>query len=201
MVNKGWKKEFHWFLLTDYEQEEEFLREKHNAGERLAKVGRFGNYYFEACAPEDVVYRLDFNPQKKTDRESYLQMFRDYGWEHVQDLNEFSYFRKPAEESAADMAAVAGARNGNADEIFSDDASKLEMLKRIFRKRMLPILAILLLIVIPQFFLWMQDESRSIASGILLVMWIALFAAYLGIILHCGRGFARLHKKYTDKGI
>ena len=38
-----------------------------------------------------MIYRIDFNPQKKENRESYLQMFKDYGWEYIQDLNEFSY--------------------------------------------------------------------------------------------------------------
>lgn len=38
-----------------------------------------------------MIYRIDFNPQKKEDRDSYLQIFKDYGWDYIQDLNGFSY--------------------------------------------------------------------------------------------------------------
>ena len=41
-----------------------------------------------------VVYQLDFYPMKKSERASYLQLFKDCGWEHITDFNGFSYFRK-----------------------------------------------------------------------------------------------------------
>ena len=90
------KKEFHYFVLTDYEREEEYLRTMHKKGYKFKKVSLPGIYYFEESKPEDVIYKLDFNPQSKEKRQEYLQIYQDYGWEYLQDMNEYSYFRKKA---------------------------------------------------------------------------------------------------------
>lgn len=180
-----YRKEFHWFLLTDYEQEEEFLRRKHQQGQRFVKVSLPGIYYFEDCTPEDVVYRLDFNPQDPQDRDSYRQMYEDYGWTYLQDLNEYSYFCKPAAELERD------------NQIFSDMESKLEMLKRIFRKRMLPILTIFILCFLPGVWQVLTNPVSGIGSVIIWCLYLVLFALYIGMLVHCAIGFRRLEKKYT----
>ena len=59
-------------------------------GYLFEKVTLPGVYHFKKSEPTNMIYRIDFNPQKKENRESYLQMFKDYGWEYIQDLNEFS---------------------------------------------------------------------------------------------------------------
>lgn len=201
-MDRRLKKEYHWFTLTDYEQEENFLRKKHNAGYKLVKVTMLGTYYFEKCKPEDVVYKLDFNPQKPDDRESYLKMFEDYGWEYIQDLNEYSYFRKPASEKAfadtEDLDEVDVAGGGN-DDIFSDNESRLEMMKRIFMKKMIPILIVFAALVIPQLLLAMHHGSGSGAGLVILIMWAVLFAVYVLLIVRCGLGFRRLGQKYKNK--
>ena len=195
-MDRRLRKEYHWFALTDYEQEENFLRKKHNAGYKLAKVTMLGTYYFEKCKPEDVVYKLDFNPQKPEDKDSYIQMYEDYGWEYIQDLNEYSYFRKPAAEN---IASEKGTANQYDSEIFSDDESKLEMMKRIFVKKMLPILIIFGAVVIPQFMISLHNNGRSTVGAVLLIMWAVLFAVYVAVIVRCGMGFRRLGQKYKNK--
>lgn len=179
------RKEWHSFLLTDYEKEEEFLRQKHRAGQRFVKVKLPGLYYFEDCAPEDVVYRLDFNPQNAVDRESYRKMYEDYGWTYLQDLNEFSYFRKPAAELEEE------------NQIFSDIESKLAMLKRIFYKRMLPIFVVFLLGFMPAYRLVLDGNWYGIEEIILGVVYTVLFLVYVTVIIHCAVGFRRLEKKYN----
>lgn len=175
------------FLLTDYEKEEKYLREKQQNGWRFEKVHLPGIYYFEKCEPEDVVYRLDFNPQNVEDKGSYIQMFEDYGWEYMQDLNEYSYFRKKAVNV-----------NQEDLEIFSDNESKLAMLQRIFIKRMLPILTIFVCCFIPVIGNWTSGRfTGAFGIGYLTVMTI-LFVFYLWMILHCGIGFYRLNKKYRQ---
>lgn len=181
------KREWHYFVLTDYEQEEEYLRRKHQQGWKLIKVKLPGLYYFEECTPEDMVYRLDFNPQYKQDVERYLQLYQDYGWEYLQDMNEYSYFRKPA----ADLEEE--------NQIFSDQASKLTMLKRIFRKRMLPILSVFLLCVLPGVRRIFTEQWYGVAGMIAWCVWAALFVLYLSLLLRCGVGFYRLGKKYNEK--
>ncbi|MDO4485051.1 MAG: DUF2812 domain-containing protein [Bacillota bacterium] len=182
---KKLKKEHHWFALTDYEEEEKFLRKKHNAGYRLVKTTMLGTYYFEKCRPEDVVYKLDFNPQKSEERERYLKMFEDYGWEYIQELNEYSYFRKPA--------------GPEDDDIFSDNESRLDMAKRIFARKMLPILIIFAALVIPQLMLAAHNSGKNMVGLVILTMWTALFVLYVAVIIHCGMGFRRLGRKYGNK--
>ena len=182
------KKEFHYFVLTDYEKEEEFLREKHKNGYRLEKVILPGIYYFEKCKPEDVVYKLDFNPKIELERESYVQLYADYGWEYIQDLNEYSYFRKAVED-------------GMETEIFSDNASKMEMLKKIFLKRMIPVLVIFLACVLPQLvrlvhIQHLQQWNMDVWQSVWLAFWMVMLVLYMTILGKYLLGFWRLQKKY-----
>ena len=101
-------------------------------GWRFTKATLLGIYHFEKCEPEDVVYQLDYNPDGIAHKEQYVQMFKDCGWEYIQDYFGYSYFRKPASEMAGD------------EEIFCDDESRLEMVKRIFFTRMVPLIVIFL---------------------------------------------------------
>lgn len=181
------KKEWHGFILTDYEEEEQFLRKKHQEGLRLVKSVSY-LYYFERCLPDDVVYRIDFNPQQKQDRESYYKMYEDYGWEHIQDMNDYSYFRKPAEGvQAADM------------EIFSDDESRYEMLVRIFWKRMIPVLLIFMLCVVPQVIGMAAGTFRGPWESGFIFLFGILSALYVMLIVRCGIGFYKLRRKYMRR--
>jgi hypothetical protein len=65
----------------------------HRSGWRLKKVSGF-TYTFEKCENENVVYRLDFAGEDSKDRQAYVSMFAEYGWEYLQDVNGYSYFRK-----------------------------------------------------------------------------------------------------------
>ena len=121
--------------IADYEREAVFLREMHAQGWKLKEVS-YSNlvvavkYTFEKCQPEQVIYQLDFYPMKKSERASYLQLFKDCGWEHITDFNGFSYFRK----------LYSGVESDAEFEIYNDAAGKLAMVKKILTMRMLPIL-------------------------------------------------------------
>ena len=121
--------------IADYDREAFYLREMHAQGWKLRKVSYsillFAvKYTFEKCQPEQVSYQLDFYPMKKSERASYLQLFKDCGWEHITDFNGFSYFRK----------LHSGIESDTEFEIYNDAAGKLAMVKRILTMRMLPIL-------------------------------------------------------------
>ena len=121
--------------IADYEREAVFLGEMHAKGWKLRKVSYsillFAvKYTFEKGHPEQVSYQLDFYPMRKSDRASYLQLFKDCGWEHITDFNGFSYFRK----------LHSGIESDAEFEIYNDAAGKLAMVKRILTMRMLPIL-------------------------------------------------------------
>lgn len=123
------------FTIADYEREALYFREMHAKGWKLRKVSYsillFAvKYTFEKCHSEQVSYQLDFYPMEKSERASYLQLFKDCGWEHITNFNGFSYFRKAHSEIESDAEF----------EIYNDATGKLAMVKRILTMRMLPIL-------------------------------------------------------------
>ena len=123
---------FRFFSIMDYEKEADFLRKMHKKGWKFVKVSLGGFYGFEACEPEDVVYQLDYNPDGVKHQNEYLQMFKDCGWEYLQDFAGYSYFRKPVSEMDGD------------ESIFCDDESRLDMATRVIRGKGIPLLVILL---------------------------------------------------------
>lgn len=125
--------------IADYDREALYLRKMHAEGWKLKEVTYSKlvvavKYTFEKCQPEQVSYQLDFYPMKKSERVSYLQLFKDCGWEHITDFNGFSYFRKAHSEIESDAEF----------EIYNDVAGKLAVVKRILIMRMLPILLLFL---------------------------------------------------------
>ena len=153
-----------WFDITQHEEEQEYLREMHKQGWRLVSVKLFV-YRFEACTPEDVVYQLDYHKSME-DREEYLQLFRDCGWEYIQDMMGYSYFRKPA----ADMAE---AEEG----IFCDGESRLGMWDRVFRGRVTTLIIIFLCIIIPQLL-----AQHTVNTG-LFAVYVVLFVLYVWLLV------------------
>ncbi|BCN30786.1 DUF2812 domain-containing protein [Anaeromicropila herbilytica] len=105
------------FGIADFKEEEKWLLEQHKSGWKLVKTNGI-KYYFEKCNAEEWIYQLDFNENTEKD-ESYIQMFLDYGWEYVFHYGKWFYFRKKREGW------------DTANTIFSDNASKIEMYKRI----------------------------------------------------------------------
>lgn len=177
------KREFHYFLLPEYEQEEQYLNDMAKKGYIFEKVTNPGIYSFNIGVPQNIIYRIDFNPQRRSDRDSYLQMFEDYGWKYLQDMNEFSYFCK--------------VDDGSDDEILSDNQSRIEMLERIFRRKMIPILVIFLCCVVPQVFrVPLVASVSNIAAIILYGIFVVLAFLYIYIISRCTIGFRRLKNKY-----
>jgi len=132
------KVEFKWFTILEHEKEERYLRAMHNLGWEFVKVVFPGFYYFTECEPEDVVYQLDYNKDRMNGMREYIRMFEDCGWDYIMDFVGYSYFRK----KVADM-------NGE-EEIFNDDASKKEMLARVYRARLIPLAIIFGTIIFPQ---------------------------------------------------
>ena len=161
------KKEFRYFTIFQYEKEQEYLRARHREGWKLVKVTGIGVYHFEACQPEDVRYQLDYNQEGLAHKEEYVQMFRDCGWEHLMDFAGYSYFRKPA------------ARMEGEEEIFCDDQSRLEMMERVFRGRMLPVLVLFCAVLLPQFILNLTVYRNFVLAAVyavILLVYIAVFA-------------------------
>ena len=166
MKSKNERKQFKYFSIFEYEKEEKYLREMHKSGWRFLKVTGLGVYHFEKCIPADVIYQLDYNQDSKEHKDEYLQMFSDCGWEHIQEYAGYSYFRKPAAEMNGD------------EEIFCDNESKLQMMERVLKGRMLPLLIIFFCCLVPQFVIHTFSTHNYAAAGVIagvLLLYIAVF--------------------------
>lgn len=173
------------FTVADYEEEEIWLREKHKSGWKLVRNFLPCFYVFERCAPEDVVYRLDY--KNNTESGDYFQIFRDYGWEYFNRCAGWLYFRKPVSETDAEQDA----------EIFSDGASRADMVDHIVKTRMLPLIAVFFACLLPNF-LRSIEESRPL-TDFFTVFWTVMLLLYLYLFAHCGRKLRRLKRMYEEK--
>ena len=162
IVGKSTKRKFKWFWPWQDEQEEEWLRGLALSGLQLRSSDGAGFYTFEQGQPAEIVYRLDYNTLAKKDKEHYLQLFRDAGWEYVGEMNSWQYFRKPV---------VAG----KSEEIFTDNESKIEKYKR-FLSATLVMLPIYLM-----FFVVFDINERPLLNGIVLGIFTLCFALLCGI--------------------
>ena len=161
------KKQFKWFTIFEYEKEQDYLRQMHKSGWKFVKVMGLGMYHFEKCSPQDLVYQLDYNKEGLAHKEEYLKMFYDCGWEYIQDYAGYSYFRK------------AVAEDGVAEEIFCDEESRLRMMQRVIKGRMLPLLVVFFAFLLPQFIINLFSTHNYLVAtfiGGILVMYVSVFA-------------------------
>ena len=174
--------------IADYDREALYLRKMHAEGWKLKEV-TYSNlvvavkYTFEKCQPEQVSYQLDFYPMKKSERASYLQLFKDCGWEHITDFNGFSYFRK----------LHSGIESDAEFEIYNDAAGKLAMVKRILRLRLVPVL-LLLAIHIP-FLLKLLNRSNAYGLWSFLAVGLDVFLSLILLLMVVYISWKLWHKK------
>ena len=176
------------FTIADYEREALYFREMHAKGWKLRKVSYsillFAvKYTFEKCHPEQVSYQLDFYPMEKSERATYLQLFKDCVWEHITDFNSFSYFRKAHSEIESDAEF----------EIYNDVAGKLAMVNRILRLRLVPVL-LLLAIHIP-FLLKLLNRSNTFDLWKFLAVGLDIFLSLIILLIVSYIGWKLWHEK------
>ena len=163
------KRQFRYFTIFEYEKEQEYLHQMHLCGWRFVKVTGLGVYHFEKCTPEDVVYQLDYNQEGLAHKEEYIKMYSDCGWEYIQDYFGYSYFKKPVSAT------------GVAEEIFCDEESRLAMMQRVLKGRMLPLLIIFFAVLLPQLFTSLYSTHNYFAAafvGGVLAAYVAIFAVF-----------------------
>ena len=174
--------------IADYDREALYLRKMHAEGWKLKEVS-YSNlvvavkYTFEKCQPEQVAYQLDLYPMKKSERGSYLQLFKDCGWEHITDFNGFSYFRK----------LHSGIESDAEFEIYNDAAGKLAVVNRILRLRLVPVL-LLLAIHIP-FLLKLLNRSNAYGLWSFLAVGLDVFLSLILLLIVAYISWKLWHKK------
>jgi hypothetical protein len=98
-------------------EEEAWLEQMSRQGLHLKKVHRLGQYDFEPGRPAENIYRMDFQDALHKNKDAYLRLFIDSGWEHLGEMSGWQYFRRPVQPE--------GER-----EIFTDPDSKIQKYKR-----------------------------------------------------------------------
>lgn len=168
------------FTIPEWQKEQDFLRKQHKNGWKFTGVSSIGFYHFDKCEPEDVVYQLDYNPNGTAHKGEYIQMFHDCGWKYIQDYAGYSYFCKPVSEM-----------NGE-EEIFCENASRLDMMKRVFQGRVIPLIFFFFLLILPNIYL--QAHFNRLINQILLILFMGLFLLYLALFAWFGYQFWRYWK-------
>ena len=162
---KDVKKEFRWFSITEYEKEAEYLRRRHKEGWKFKDVIFPGIYTFEKCEPQDVIYQLDYNPDGMRNQAEYVQIFEDCGWEYLKEFAGYTYFRKPASLMEKE------------ENIFCDDQSRLELLNRIFRGRIIPLIGIFGILLFNGY-RNIDNPAWTIVFGVLTGLYIVVFLQF-----------------------
>jgi len=107
-----------WFWPWQDEQEEIWLEEMSQQGLHLKRADLFAQYEFMQGQPQNYTYRLDFQDSMKSkNKEEYLRLFTDAGWEYLGQLGGWQYFRKLTQ-------------SGEEREIFTDAETKIHKYNR-----------------------------------------------------------------------
>lgn len=189
MKDKTTKTQFKTFFLPDYEQEEQYLSDMHRNGWKLKKVFLYW-YTFEKCTPENVVYKLDFG-NTSGDESSYVNMFGEYGWEYIQRMNDFYYFRRPVKEGLSDEEL----------EIFSDNESRLKMVDKIIKTRFVPAIIIFIIgfICICSSLIAAFINSMPIEAVVIILLAVIVYIFSFSMLRYCYTGLKKLKSKF-EKG-
>lgn len=170
------------FTIADFKEEEVWLRDMARRGLHLLRMVPPFVYIFEKGEPRDVIYRLDFT--NNAEDGDYARMLGEFGWENCGRCFGWIYWRRDAGELA----------NEAEGELFSDDASRLDMVKKVVQTRMLPLLLIFFCCVLPNLFRAL-DGGMYGASGFFLGFFGIMTALYLWLFIHCGGKLRRMRKE------
>ena len=114
------------FTADNYEKEEIFLTQMASRGWHFSGFA-FIFYHFEKGQPRNDIYKLDFRKTQMEDKENYLQIHQDLGWDNVYEFKVFNgvweYFRRDGNLENSDDKV-------QDQELFTDKESLIELLTR-----------------------------------------------------------------------
>ncbi len=169
-----------WFWAWEDEKEEAWLSQMAASGWHLVTPGPFGVYTFESGSPRKVVYRLDYLfGSRRQDRQDYLQIFTDAGWEHVGEMANWQYFRKEV-------------LSGEEPELYTDVKSKLKKYQRL-----IVVLVVILPIILQLPLRLSTAAAESDWYAIPLFLAFILLMGYIYCMIQLLRRIDHL-KKYGD---
>jgi len=159
---------FKYFTIPQYRHEEDYLSAMNEEGWKFTHATFPGFYHFEKCEPGKATYRLDYNQEGIRNKAEYVQMFKDCGWDYICDFVGYSYFRKEGETGV------------EREEIFCDDASRLDMMRRVFKGRIIPLIILFAMVIIPQLFMnTVGHRGGGIFQDVMSYVFLGLAILYL----------------------
>ncbi len=174
------KKEFKIFTVDNFEKEETYLRKMALAGFHFKSYQGF-KYCFENGEPQNSYYRIDYHSPEDGDKEEYIQLFKDSGWEIVFSFpildGEWVYFKKNGDQAGS-------------TEIFTDTSSKVQLFHKIKTKWLRFASLISICILIPSLI-----TSLAFGESISLLIVLPILA---GIIFLYGKMVFNLTKKIQE---
>lgn len=183
---KDKKTTFKCYSVSQYRQEEDYLSSMHEKGWKLTRISFPCAYHFKKCEPQKVSYRLDYNPDGLKNKEEYVQMFKDCGWTYMFDVVGYSYFYKEGE-----------ADNSEREEIYCDDLSRFDMMKKVFRGRVVPLIILFAMVIIPQLFMNASNYVNDVFNAVMFIMYAVLAIVYLILFTTTTYWFYQYEKNIT----
>jgi hypothetical protein len=115
------RKVFKVFPYWKGDEEEAWLGEMHQQGWILTK--RFLRFQFTYAGPEKMLYKRDYQPGlEKHEREEYIKLYEESGWEYITRRADMYYFR------------ISEYEKEEITELYTDLESKIEEVKKQFRQ-------------------------------------------------------------------
>ena len=173
------------FTIADFKEEEIWLRKMARQGLHLLRMVPPLVYVFEKVEPRDVIYRLDYT--NNAEGGDYGRMLQEFGWENCGRCMGWIYWRRNADELV----------NEAEGELFSDDASRLDLVKNVIRTRMLPLLTLFLCCVLPSLLRALDGQYQG-ANGFFLVFFGIMAVLYIYLFIHCGSKLHRMRKELEN---
>lgn len=175
------------FTISDWIEEETWLREQSKKGLKLCKLNPPAAYHFEEIEPEDVIYKLEYkNAKAELDCN---QMYKDYGWEYCGSCYGWNYYRKPASQIKSE----------NEGELFSDKESKIEMLEKVIKTRMLPLVAVFCCCLLPSLGRILNMNHKTVFDFFMVGLFGFFFVIYIYLFIHCGSKLRKMKKNLNDQ--
>ena len=162
-----------WFWAWQDEKEEAWLSKMASQGCHLEALVFPTIYRFHIGDPAEIVYRMDYPQLSKQDRQSYLQLFTDSGWEHVGEGGGWVYFRRQVNP-------------GDPTEIFSDADSKIQKYSRVLMY--LVIFLPIWVTVRPNF----EPDEMTILANIILAFYTGMMLLWAVAIINLIRRISQL---------
>lgn len=157
-MSKRYKRVFKIIWVWNEEKEEKWLSEMAQKGWLLESYF-LGIYTFSKAKPDNYIYKLDYYGGMNRDKKEYRNIFEDAGWEHVAEFAGWQYFRIKAD-------------NCKYPDIYSDNASKVEKYRSLFKIMMIITLANLInMINVVHLF---QEFQFNIISGMRILISVVL---------------------------